>query len=129
MANHCKFFLIVLINTQYFLVIQILDLEKEEKCFFVIQIPVTKVIGKTAIWTNFCFWVSPPNYTNWAFMFLMQQSDVQWRVLWNLLCNAVVLFYLKKIWKIKILPHLPRYLSCLFGLQKLLRLISWWRNG
>ena len=31
--------------------------------------------------------------------------------------------YLKKIWKIKILLDLTRYLSCLFGLQKLLRLI------
>ena len=33
-------------------------------------------------------WESPPNYTNWGFMFGMQQSHVQWRVLWNLLCNA-----------------------------------------
>ena len=32
----------------------------------------------------------------------------------------IILFYLKKIWKIKILPHLPRYLSCLFGLRKVL---------
>ena len=36
----------------------------------------------------------------------------------------IILCYLKQIWKIKILPHLPRFLSCLFGLQKLLRLIS-----
>ena len=67
---------------------QIFGLKTEKKYFFVIQIPVTKIIGKSAIWTIFCFWVSPPNYINWAFMFLMQQSHVQWCVLWNLLCNA-----------------------------------------
>ena len=70
------------------MVTQIFGLKTEEKCFFVIQVQVTKVIGKSAIWTNFSFWVSPPNYTNWEFMFLMQQSRVQSRVLWNLLCNA-----------------------------------------
>ena len=41
----------------------------------------------------------------------------------------IILFYWKKMWKIKILPNLPRYLSCLFGFQKLLRLIQNWRNG
>ena len=70
------------------MVTQIFGLKTEEKCFFVIQIPVTKIIKKTAIWTNFCVWVSPPNYTNWAFMFLIQQSHIQRRALWNLLCNA-----------------------------------------
>ena len=83
-----KFVLIVLIKTYHLLVTQTFGLKTEEKCFFVIQIPVTKIIGKTAIWTNFCFLVSPSNYTNCTFMFLMQQSHVQWRVLWNLLCNG-----------------------------------------
>ena len=36
----------------------------------------------------------------------------------------IIWFFLKKIWKIKILLDLPRYSSCLFGLQKLLRLIN-----
>ena len=75
--NIAKFALIVLIKTEHLLVTQIFGLKTEEKSFFVIQIPLTKTIAKTAIWTNFCFWVSPPNYTNWAFMFLMQQSHVQ----------------------------------------------------
>ena len=70
------------------MITQILGLKTEEKCFFFIQISVKRIIGKTAIWTIFCFWESPPNYTNWGFMFGMQQSHVQWRVLWNLLCNA-----------------------------------------
>ena len=43
---------------------QVFVLKTEEKCFFVIQIKVTKLIGETAIWTNFYFWVSPPNYGN-----------------------------------------------------------------
>ena len=70
------------------MVSQILDLKTEEKCFFVIQIPVAKFIGKTAIWTILCFWLSAANYTNRESMFLMQKSHVQWRVLWNLLCNT-----------------------------------------
>ena len=61
---------------------------------------MAKTIGKTAIWTILYFWVSPPDYTNWEFMFLMQQLHVQWRVYWNLLCctHNLVLFekYLKK---------------------------------
>ena len=72
-----KFVLIVLINTQQFLVTQILGLKRKEKCFFVIRIPVTKIIGKTSIWTIFCFWVSPLNYTNWEFMLPVQQSQVR----------------------------------------------------
>ena len=36
----------------------------------------------------------------------------------------IIWFYLKKIWKIKIFPHFPRYFSCFFGFQKLLRLNS-----
>ena len=62
----------------------------------VIQTPVTKTIGKTAIWTIFCFCVSLSNYTNWVFIFLIQQSHVQWCVLWYLLCNAnkLLLFFL-----------------------------------
>ena len=48
------------------MVTQIFGLKTEENCFFVIQIPVTKIIGKTGIWTIFCFWVSPPNYTNYV---------------------------------------------------------------
>ena len=36
-----------------------------------------KIIGKTAICTTFCFWLSSPNYTNFEFMFLMQKSHVQ----------------------------------------------------
>ena len=37
------------------LVIKILGLEKEENCFRFIQIPVTKVIEKSAIGTFFLF--------------------------------------------------------------------------
>ena len=72
----------------FLLAVQIFGLKTEEKCLFVIQIPVTKIVGKTALWTNFLFLVSPPNYTNWTYMFLTQQSHVQCRVLLNLLCNA-----------------------------------------
>ena len=36
-----------------------------------------KIIGKAAIWSIFSLWVSPPNYTSWEFMFLMQQFHVQ----------------------------------------------------
>ena len=39
---------------------------------------MVKVSGKTAIWTIFSFLVSPPYYTNWEFMFVMQESHVQW---------------------------------------------------
>ena len=91
-----RFASIALIIIKHLLITQIVGLKTEQKCLFKIQTKVTIIIGKTAIWKNFCFWVSPPNYTTWAFMFLMQQSHVQWRVLWNFLCNAVVLFYLKK---------------------------------
>ena len=38
-----------------------LGLRTEEKCFFVIQIPVRKVIGKAATWTIMCFSISVPN--------------------------------------------------------------------
>ena len=34
------------------MVTQIFGLKTEEKCLFVIHIPVKKIIGKTAIWTN-----------------------------------------------------------------------------
>ena len=83
-----KIGLVVMITTKHLFVTQIFGLKLEEKCFFVIQISVTKIIGKTVIWTNFRFWVSPPNYTNLGFMFLTQQSHVQLRVLWNLHSNA-----------------------------------------
>ena len=43
---------------------QIFGLKTKEKCFFIIHIKVTKLIGKTATWTNFYFWVSPRNYAN-----------------------------------------------------------------
>ena len=69
--------------------------------FFLIQSPVTKIIGKTAIWTIFCFWVSPPNYTNLEVMFMMQQSHIQWRIKWNLLSNAHNLVLPEKIPKNK----------------------------
>ena len=60
------------------MVIHTLGLKTKEKCFFLIQIPVKKIIRKTAIWAIFFFfWVSPSNYTNWEFIFLMQQSHVQ----------------------------------------------------
>ena len=49
----------------------------EEKYFFDIQIPATKIIEKTAILRILSFCVSPPGYTNWEFMFLMQQPHVQ----------------------------------------------------
>ena len=75
-----QFALIVLISTLQLLVFQTLSLKTEEKCYFLIQIPVKKMIRKTAIWTMFCFWVSPPNYTNREFIFLIQQSHVQRRV-------------------------------------------------
>ena len=64
---------IALIKTQHLLITEIFGLTTEQKCVFVIKIKVTKIIGKTAIWTNFCFWVSLPNCVNWASMFLMQQ--------------------------------------------------------
>ena len=67
----------VLIDTQHHSITQMLGLKAEEKCFFVIQIPMAKIIGKTAIWAIFRFWVSLPNYTNWSFKFVMQQSHVQ----------------------------------------------------
>ena len=34
-------------------------------------------MGKTAIWTIFSFWVTPPGYTNRELMFVMQQPHVQ----------------------------------------------------
>ena len=77
-----------MITTKHLFVTWIFGLKLEEKCFFVIQISVTKIIGKTVIWTNFRFWVSLPNYTNLGFMFLTQQSHVQLCVLWNLHCKA-----------------------------------------
>ena len=43
---------------------------------------------------------------------------------WIFFVMLVIRFNLKKVWKTKILPHLPRYLSCLFGLKKLLKLLS-----
>ena len=46
----------MLINTLQILVNQILGLEKENKFFFVILIPVTKIIRKTAIWIIYGFW-------------------------------------------------------------------------
>ena len=41
------------------------------------------------------------------------------------ICSVMLIiwFYLKKIWKTKVLPHLSRYLSSFFVLQKLWRLI------
>ena len=39
----------------FLLAVQIFGLKTEEKCLFVIQIPVTKIVGKTALWTNFLF--------------------------------------------------------------------------
>ena len=64
--------------------------------FFLIQIPVTKIIGKTAILTVFCFCVSAPSYTNLEFMFLMQQSHVQCGVQWNLLAIAHTWFQISE---------------------------------
>ena len=61
------------VNEKNLFVSHILGLKTEEKCFFDIQIPVTKIIGKTAIWTILSF---SPDYTNWEFMFLMQQPHV-----------------------------------------------------
>ena len=104
------------------MVTQILALKRKEKCFFVIRIPVTKIVGKTSILTIFCFWVFPLNYTNLEFMLLIQQSHAQLSILRNLLCKAHHLILPEKKWKIMILPHLTRYLSCLFWLQKLLKL-------
>ena len=49
------FDLIVLSNAYRVLISQILGLKREEKCFFVIQISLTKIIEKTTIWTIFCF--------------------------------------------------------------------------
>ena len=43
-----------------------------------IQIPAAKSIAKTAIWTIFCIWACPPNYANWEFIFLMQESHGQY---------------------------------------------------
>ena len=38
---------------------------------------IFRLNGKTAIWTIVSFWVSPPDYTNWEFMFVMQKPRVQ----------------------------------------------------
>ena len=46
----------MLINTLHILVNQILGLEKEDQLFFVILIPVTNIIEKTAIWIIHGFW-------------------------------------------------------------------------
>ena len=118
-----KFALIVLANTYHFRVSHYLGLKTEDKCFFDNQIPMAKISGKSAIWTIFSFSVSSPNYTNWEFMFLMQQSHVKWRILSDFLCNSQNLALPEKRLKNKDFPHLPRYLSHLFGFQKLLRLI------
>ena len=88
--------------------------------FFVIQIAVTKIIGKTAIWTIFCFGVSPANYTNWAFMFLMQQSHVQC-ILWSLLCNANNLVLPEKILKNKDFASPTRIFRLLAWAPKILK--------
>ena len=45
--------------------------------FLTFQIPVTKIIGKTAIWTIVSLWVSPSDHKNWKFMSLMEQPHVQ----------------------------------------------------
>ena len=71
-----QFALIILIKTLHLLIIQVLSLKTEEECFFLIQIPVKKKNRKSAIWTTFCFWVSSPEYTNWEFMLLIQQSHI-----------------------------------------------------
>ena len=76
-------------------------LKNRREMFLSYSIPVTKIIGKTSIWTIFCFWESPPNYTNWEFMFLMQKYHVQWRVQWNLLSNSHNLVLPEKIVKSK----------------------------
>ena len=44
--------------------------------FFDIEILVTKIIGKTSIWTIRSVWVFPSDNTNWEFEFLMQQLPV-----------------------------------------------------
>ena len=75
-----QFVLIVLINILDLLVIQILDLKTEEKCFFLIQISVKKNEQKNCYLDNFLFLGIPPNYTNWEVMFLIQQSHVQWGI-------------------------------------------------
>ena len=100
------------------MVIHILGTKTEEKFFFVIQISVSQLL-ENCFWTIYCFWVYPRNYANWEFTFLMQQSHVQWHSSGVFFVVLIIWIYLKNIWKIKILPHLPRYLSCLFGLQKL----------
>ena len=96
------------------MVTQIFGLKTKENCFFVIQIPVTKIIAKTAIWTNFCFWVSPRSYINCSFMFLMQQSHVEWCVLSNLLCNANNFVLLQKMEN-----------KDFFSLTQIFRLLFW----
>ena len=57
---------------------------------------MTNIIEETAIWKNVCFWESPPIFTNWAFISLMQQSHVQRHASWNLLCNANNFILLEK---------------------------------
>ena len=125
-----KFALINFINADHTLITQILGLKTEEKCFFVIQIPVTKIIGKTAILTIFCFCV---------YLFLITQFGNLCSYCSNLMYNdatcgiffvmLITCFFPKKVLEIKILPHLLKHLSCFFGLKKLLRLISQSRNG
>ena len=64
-------------------------------------------------------------------MFLMQQSYVQWRIYWNLLCNTRNLVSSSKIWKIKILFNLTRYLKLPVWVWKIIKtyiIVTWWVN-
>ena len=48
----------------------------------------------------------------------LMYNDASCQIFFVVLIN---LFYLERIWKTKILLHLTRYLSCLFGLQKIVK--------
>ena len=88
---------------------------------------MTKFIGKATIWRIFGFLVSASDYTNYVYGSLcswcgnLMDNDTSSEIF---LVMLIIWFYLKKLLKIKILSHLPRYYNCLFAVQKLYTLIS-----
>ena len=43
-----------------------LKTEEKVSLLFIFQWQKFEKIGKISIWISFCFWVSPPNYTNYV---------------------------------------------------------------
>ena len=88
---------------------------------------MANTIGKTIVWTTFLS----------GYLVLITQIGNLCSWCSNLLYNHAssgiffvmfkIWFYLKKIWKIKILPHLHWYFCSLFGFQKLFRhIVTGW---